>query len=59
MKANELREMQTLSLIHIYFRGVCPILEPGERITDSDGIRALGEPINCSTQFRVFLDLAL
>ena len=25
-----------------YFRGVCPILEPGERITDSDGIRSLG-----------------
>ena len=23
-----------------YFRGVCPILEPGERITDSDGIRS-------------------
>mgnify|MGYP007025048170 CR=1 FL=1 len=26
-----------------YFRGVCPILEPGERITDSDGIRSFGE----------------
>ena len=25
-----------------YFRGVCPILEPGEKITDSDGIRSLG-----------------
>ena len=25
-----------------YFRGVCPILEPGEKITDSDGIRSTG-----------------
>ena len=28
-----------------YFRGVCPILEPGERITDSDGIRSLGREL--------------
>ena len=28
-----------------YFRGVCPILEPGERITDSDGIRSLGREV--------------
>ena len=27
------------------FRGVCPILEPGERITDSDGIRSLGREV--------------
>ena len=26
-----------------YFRGVCPILEPGEKITDSDGICSSGE----------------
>ena len=31
-----------------YFRGVCPILEPGERITDSDGIRSLGRA-TCET----------
>ena len=31
-----------------YFRGVCPILEPGERITDSDGIRSLGG-VTCET----------
>ena len=28
-----------------YFRGVCPILEPGEKITDSDGIRSLGREV--------------
>ena len=28
-----------------YFRGVCPILEPGERITDSDGIRSTGREV--------------
>ena len=31
-----------------YFRGVCPILEPGEKITDSDGIRSLGG-VTCET----------
>ena len=31
-----------------YFRGVCPILEPGERITDSDGIRSPGRA-TCET----------
>ena len=28
-----------------YFRGVCPILEPGERITDSDGICSFGREV--------------
>ena len=28
-----------------FFRGVCPILEPGEKITDSDGIRSLGREV--------------
>ena len=28
-----------------YFRGVCPILEPGEKITDSDGICSLGRRV--------------
>ena len=28
-----------------YFRGVCPILEPGEKITDSDGIRSTGREV--------------
>ena len=41
-----------------FFRGVCPILEPGERITDSKGIRSvrrrvtpLRGPNQCPTQF--------
>ena len=33
-----------------YFRGVCPILEPGERITDSDGICSTGRDKLCETE---------
>ena len=38
-----------------YFRGVCPILEPGEKITDSDGIRSpAGKLLSCETAEPMF-----
>ena len=38
-----------------YFRGVCPILEPGEKITDSDGIRSpAGRLLSCETAEPMF-----
>lgn len=34
-----MREVAAIAIvIDGFFRGVCPILEPGEKITDSDGI---------------------
>ena len=37
-----------------YFRGVCPILEPGEKITDSDGIRSHGGARPCGREEPMF-----
>ena len=37
-----------------YFRGVCPILEPGEKITDSDGICFHGGARLCGREKPMF-----